>query len=78
MTTHADTFERMVFSWRDAIKCGRAYTAPYNEDEMLDKMVEWGEDSIYWRTEYECEFVESVSQIFNPEALKRCLSLIHI
>jgi len=68
----ADTFERLVFSWRDAIKCGRAYSAPYTEEEMLDKMTEWGEDSIYWRTEYECEFVESVSQIFNPEALKRC------
>ena len=69
---YADTFERMVFSWRDAIKCGRAYTAPYTEEEMLDKMMEWGEDSLYWRTEYECEFVESISQIFNPEALKRC------
>ena len=39
---------------------------------MLEKMMEWGEDSIYWRTEYECEFVESVSQIFNPEAIKAC------
>ena len=69
---YADTFERLVFSWRDAIKGGRAYTPPYTEDEMLDKMVEWGEDSIYWRTEYECEFVESVSNIFNPEAIKKC------
>ena len=69
---YADTFERLHFSWRDAIKCGRAYTPPYTEEEMLDKMMEWGEDSIYWRTEYECEFVESVSNIFNPEALKAC------
>ena len=69
---YADTFERLVFSWRDAIKGGRAYTPPYTEDEMLDKMVEWGEDSIYWRTEYECEFVESVSNIFSPEAIKKC------
>jgi len=35
-------------------------------------MMEWGEDSIYWRTEYECEFVESVSNVFNPEKLKAC------
>ena len=35
-------------------------------------MTEWGEDSIYWRTEYECEFVESVSNVFNPEKIKAC------
>ena len=35
-------------------------------------MMEWGEDSIYWKTEYECEFVESVSNIFTPEKLKDC------
>jgi hypothetical protein len=35
-------------------------------------MTEWGEDSIYWRTEYECEFVESVSNVFNPEKIKGC------
>ena len=29
---YADTFERLVFSWRDAIKGGRAYTPPYTED----------------------------------------------
>ena len=67
---YADTYERLVFSWRDAVKAGRAYSPPYTETEMLDKMLEWGEDSIYWRTEYECEFVESVSQIFNPEAIR--------
>ncbi|MCH2669184.1 MAG: terminase large subunit, partial [Gammaproteobacteria bacterium] len=69
---YADTFERLVFTWRDAVKAGRAYTPPYTETEMLDKMMEWGEDSIFWRTEYECEFVESVSNIFNPEAIKAC------
>ena len=63
---YADTFTRLVYTWKDAVKAGRAYTPPYTESEMLDKMVEWGEDSIYWRTEYECEFVESVSNIFNP------------
>jgi len=66
------TFERMVFTWRDAINEGIAYEAPYTEEDMLEKMMEWGEDSIYWRTEYECEFVESVSNIFNPEKLKAC------
>ena len=69
---YSDSFERMVFTWRDAIDKGEAYEAPYNEEEMLTKMMEWGEDSIYWRTEYECEFVESVSNIFNPEKLKAC------
>ena len=49
-------------TWRDAIDKGEAYSPPYNEEEMLEKMLEWGEDSIYWKTEYECEFVESVSQ----------------
>jgi hypothetical protein len=66
------TFTRLHFTWRDAIEPGNAYTAPYTEVEMLDKMTEWGEDSIYWRTEYECEFVESVSNIFNPEKLRDC------
>jgi len=68
------TFERMVFTWRDAVQPGRAYSAPYTDDDMAEKMREWGEDSIYWRTEYECEFVESVSNIFNPELLKGCLT----
>ena len=69
---YAETFERLHFTWRDAVKQGDAYSAPYTEEEMLDKMTEWGEDSIYWRTEYECEFVESVSNVFNPEKIKGC------
>ena len=75
---YAESFERLVYTWRDAIEPGDAYSAPYTEEEMLDKMMEWGEDSIYWRTEYECEFVESVSQIFNSERLKDCFSDYHI
>jgi len=71
---YSNTFERMVYTWRDAVKPGRAYSAPYTDDDMAEKMREWGEDSIYWRTEYECEFVESVSNIFNPELLKACLT----
>ena len=69
---YADTFTRLHYSWRDAVKKGDAYSAPYTEEEMLDKMTEWGEDSIYWRTEYECEFVESVANVFNPEKIKGC------
>jgi len=69
---YADTFTRLHYTWRDAVKKGDAYSAPYTEEEMLDKMTEWGEDSIYWRTEYECEFVESVSNVFNPEKIKGC------
>jgi len=69
---YADTFTRLHYTWRDAVKPGDAYSAPYTEEEMLDKMTEWGEDSIYWRTEYECEFVESVSNVFNAEKIKRC------
>ena len=69
---YADTFKRLHYTWRDATNKGNAYAAPYSEQEMLDKMTEWGEDSIYWRTEYECEFVESVSNVFNPEKIKGC------
>ncbi len=69
---YAQTFKRLHFTWRDAVKPGEAYSAPYNEVDMLEKMMEWGEDSIYWRTEYECEFVESVSNVFNPEKIKGC------
>ena len=69
---YSDTFTRLHYTWRDAVKPGEAYAAPYTEEEMLDKMTEWGEDSIHWRTEYECEFVESVSNVFNPEKVKRC------
>ena len=69
---YADTFKRLHYTWRDAVKKGEAYSAPYTEEEMLDKMTEWGEDSIYWRTEYECEFVESVANVFNPEKIKGC------
>ena len=69
---YADTFTRLHYTWRDAVNKGDAYTPPYTEEEMLDKMLEWGEDSVYWRTEYECEFVESVANVFNPEKIKRC------
>ena len=69
---YADSFERMVFTWKDAVNAGRAYSAPYTDDDMAEKMKEWGEDSIYWKTEYECEFVESVANIFQPELLKAC------
>jgi len=69
---YADTFERLHFTWRDAVKPGEAYSAPYSEEEMLEKMTEWGEDSIYWRTEYECEFVESVANVFTAEKVKAC------
>lgn len=66
------TWTRMVFSWRDAVVVGDSYEAAYTEEDMLGKMMEWGEDSIYWRTEYECEFVESISNVFNPEKIKAC------
>ena len=69
---YGDTFTRLHYTWRDAVNKGEAYSAPYTEEEMLDKMTEWGEDSIYWRTEYECEFVESVANVFSPEKIKRC------
>ena len=70
---YSETYTRLHYTWRDAVKPGEAYSAPYTEEEMLEKMMEWGEDSIYWRTEYECEFVESVSNVFTPEKIKACL-----
>ena len=70
---YSETYTRLHYTWRDAVKEGEAYSAPYTEEEMLEKMMEWGEDSIYWRTEYECEFVESVSNVFTPEKIKSCL-----
>jgi len=69
---YAQSFERLHYNWKDAIVQGRAYEPVYTEEDMLTKMMEWGEDSIYWKTEYECEFVESVSNVFNPEKLKAC------
>ncbi len=68
--SYADSFTRLHYTWRDAVKRGRAYDPPYTEEDMLTKMMEWGEDSIYWRTEYECDFVESSSNIFNSELLR--------
>ena len=70
---YAESFERLHYTWKDAIVQGRAYEPAYTEEDMLTKMMEWGEDSIYWKTEYECEFVESVSNVFNPEKLKACM-----
>jgi len=69
---YAETWTRLHFTWRDAVKAGNAYSPAYTEEDMLTKMMEWGEDSIYWRTEYECEFVESISNVFNPEKVKGC------
>ena len=70
---YAESFERLHYTWKDAIVQGRSYEPAYTEEDMLTKMMEWGEDSIYWKTEYECEFVESVSNVFNPEKLKACM-----
>ncbi len=69
---YQDTFTRLHYTWRNAIVKGEAYSSPYDEEEMLNKMTEWGEDSIHWKTEYECEFVESISNVFIPENLRRC------
>ena len=69
---YADTWTRLHFTWRDAVKQGNAYSPAYTEEDMLTKMMEWGEDSVYWRTEYECDFVESISNVFNPEKVKAC------
>ena len=75
---YSETYTRLHYTWRDAVKQGEAYSAPYTEEEMLEKMMEWGEDSIYWRTEYECEFVESVSNVFTPEKIKSCLHEVEV
>tara|TARA_R110000824_G_scaffold100285_1_gene238495 strand:- start:4262 stop:5827 length:1566 start_codon:yes stop_codon:yes gene_type:complete len=69
---YADSFTRLHYTWRDAIDKGAAYSPPYDEEEMLTKMLEWGEDSLYWRTEYECEFVESVSNVFTTKQIRGC------
>jgi hypothetical protein len=70
---YQDTFTRLHYTWRNAIVKGEAYSSPYDEEEMLNKMTEWGEDSIHWKTEYECEFVESISNVFIPDNLRKCL-----
>ena len=69
---YSEKWTRLQYTWRDAVQKGKAYSPPYTEEEMLEKMMEWGEDSMYWRTEYECEFVESVSNVFTPEKIKGC------
>ena len=67
-----DSFERLQFTWRDAVIKGEAYDPPYDEESMLTKMMEWGEESLHWQTEYECTFVESISNVFSSESLRRC------
>jgi hypothetical protein len=69
---YADSFTRLHYTWKDAVIKGDAYSPPYDEEEMLTKMLEWGQDSLYWRTEYECEFVESVSNVFTTEQIRGC------
>tara|TARA_R100000657_G_scaffold10488_1_gene6860 strand:- start:680 stop:2164 length:1485 start_codon:yes stop_codon:yes gene_type:complete len=69
---YADTFTRLHFTWKDAVIKGEAYSPPYDEEDMLNKMLEWGEDSLHWKTEYECEFVESISNVFTPTGLRAC------
>jgi hypothetical protein len=70
--SYEDTFTRLHFTWKDAIVKGEAYSPPYDEQEMLNKMLEWGEDSLHWKTEYECEFVESISNVFIPKTIRAC------
>ena len=43
---YAGSFERLHYNWKDAIVQGRAYEPAYTEEDMLTKMMEWGEDSI--------------------------------
>ena len=69
---YAQSFTRLHYTWKDAVIKGDAYEPPYDEEEMLNKMLEWGQDSLYWRTEYECEFVESVSNVFTTEQIRDC------
>ena len=69
---YENSFTRLHYTWKDAVKKGEAYSPPYNEEDMLTKMLEWGQDSLHWRTEYECEFVESVSNVFTSEQIRRC------
>ena len=40
--SYKDSFEQLHFTWKDAIVQGMAYTAPYTEEDMLTKMLEWG------------------------------------
>ena len=37
---YSGTFKRLHFTWADAIVKGEGFTAPYDEQDMLDKMME--------------------------------------
>ncbi len=69
---YENSFTRLHYTWKDAVIQGDAYSPPYDEEDMLTKMLEWGQESLHWRTEYECEFVESVSNVFTSEQIRNC------
>ena len=60
-------FKSLIFTYKDAMVKGDAYDTPYTYEDMEIKKRTWGEDSIKFRTEYMCEFIEHTGQFFTSD-----------
>lgn len=60
-----DHFKRMTFTYVDAMDKGDAYETPWSEEDIEIKKNTWGVDSVKFRTEYLCEFIEETGQLFS-------------
>lgn len=60
-------FKSLRFTYKDAMVKGDSYDTPYTEGDMKIKKRTWGEDSIKFRTEYLCEFIEHTGQFFTSD-----------
>jgi len=57
-------FKRLRFTYKHAMVKGDAYETPWSEEDIEIKKKTWGEDSIKFKTEYLCEFIEESGQFF--------------
>jgi len=66
-----DHFTRKTFTYIEAMIKGDAYKTPYTKKDIEIKKKTWGEDSIKFRTEYLCEFIEHTGQFFTSDDFSR-------
>ena len=66
-------FERLKYDYKDALVVGDAYETPWDPKDIEIKKDTWGEDSIEFRTEYMCEFIESSGQFFTSDTFANSL-----
>jgi len=66
-------FRSLKYTYIDAMNKGDAYKTPYSEEDIEIKKRTWGEDSIQFRTEYLCEFIEQTGQFFTSDDFERSM-----